>query len=400
MIRHCSVFASLLGLSLLVGCQSGGEKKVLNWSTEPGPSNRHVFGEEGDSGGTQTVSRSHNGHDSAEMAVLREENQSVEPETGERVIAAREGRQTPAVFQGEVENAPGEQVYVREQDKHFGLEFTVLPGYRQDDLHWSIAALTGTPNILSELQWKELEIFNLGGSLKFTTPWNVILKGKGGYGWILSGDNQDSDYLGDDRTFEFSRSNNKADSGHVLDGGGAIGYPFDFTARDELDPWLTFTPLVGYSYHEQNLRVTDGFQTFPPLGSFPGLDSSYDASWQGPWLGFDTDFAVTDAWDVYAGFEYHFADYSADADWNLRTDFQHPVSFTHDAAGYGIVIDVNSRYKFNDYLALLLQGYYQYWEVKNGTDTKFLFNGSEVSTNLNEVIWTSFGFNLGLQFSF
>ena len=28
-------------------------------------------------------------------------------------------------------------------------------------------------------------------------------------------------------------------------------------------------------------------RTWPPLGPFPGLDSSYNTEWKGPWLGFD-----------------------------------------------------------------------------------------------------------------
>jgi hypothetical protein len=76
------------------------------------------------------------------------------------------------------------------------------------------------------------------------------------------------------------------------------------------------------------------------------------------------------------------------------------VSFTHEADGYGVVADLSGRYRFTDYFALLVSGYYQYWSAKDGTDTVFFSDGQVLSTKLNEVIWQSFGFNLGLQLLF
>jgi len=69
--------------------------------------------------------------------------------------------------------------------------------------------------------------------------------------------------------------------------------------------------------------MTDGVQIIPASGPFPGLASSYDAQWIGPWLGAEALIEAERGWSIMANFEYHLADYSASANWNLRTDLAH-----------------------------------------------------------------------------
>ena len=101
---------------------------------------------------------------------------------------------------------------------HLTFNFGLLAGYRIDQLDWNIAGNNaGTnPNILSELTWKDLEIYQvqfkpsvtLGNSHRGGVRYH--LRGMLGWGSIVDGSNQDSDYAGDNRTLEFSRSNNSA----------------------------------------------------------------------------------------------------------------------------------------------------------------------------------------------
>jgi len=160
-------------------------------------------------------------------------------------------------------------------------------GYRRDQLNWNIASeISGstTPNILSELSWTNIEIY------QFKTKGEVLLNdlfvfdGVLSYGEIYDGDNQDSDYSGNDRTLEFSRSNNKADSGNTFDITGAIGVKVPMKKIDILTKidQVDLTVLGGYSYHEQNLEMTDGSQTIPLTGTFSGLESRYETAWNGP----------------------------------------------------------------------------------------------------------------------
>ncbi len=284
------------------------------------------------------------------------------------------------------------------------VEMVFSGGYRQDDLDWNIGGffLGEYVNVLSELTWDDIESYQVKFQGSLVWPNIVALKGHANYGWIFDGDNQDSDYAGNNRTLEFSRSNNSADDGSVWDVSLAIGYPL----RWGKSIVGTFTPLAGYSRHEQNLKITDGFQTIPPTGSFSGLDSSYDTEWEGPWIGIDLNFraakieSVADRLEAFFTYEYHWADYEAEADWNLRQDFRRPRSFVHDADGQGFVIRAGLNFVLQRNLALNFNFDYQDWSTDSGTDKIFFADGTTAKTRLNEVNWTSYSLGLGLSVRF
>lgn len=279
-------------------------------------------------------------------------------------------------------------------------QWTFNTGYRQDNLDWNIAGdINGNnPNILSELTWTDLEIFQLEFGLERRFKRNFKLGGTLAYGLIFDGQNQDSDYLGDNRTLEFSRSNNSADGDDTWDLSVAFGYEFLFGSGT-----IGLTPLFGLSYHAQKLQITDGFQTIPPLGPFPGLNSSYDASWYGPWTGLDFFFGIlrkdrmTLRHEFKFGVEYHFyAEYYAKANWNLRSDFAHPKSFEHETDGSGIIFKGGYKYFFDARWSLDFNGKYQKWETDPGIDRVFFSNGTVVETRLNEVNWDSYSLMIGV----
>ncbi len=271
-------------------------------------------------------------------------------------------------------------------------------GYRNDDLDWNIAG--STVNILSELTWSDLEIFQLEFAVARNFPNRFKLKGSLAYGLIFDGENQDSDYAGNNRTLEFSRSNNSTDDGNTSDVLIGLGYFFPLLTKD-----FIATPLVGFSFHGQNLTITEGFQTVPPLGPFPGLNSSYDAKWYGPWVGLELNFSIYKrdvplAHQILIGIEYHWADYYAEANWNLRTDLAHPKSFEHEADGSGIVVRAGWDFIFNPQWGLSFSGKYQEWETDPGIHRVFFADGTEAVTRLNEVNWKSSAFMVGVTRSF
>lgn len=92
-------------------------------------------------------------------------------------------------------------------------------GHRIDRLDWSIPSGDGDPNVLSELTWNDLFITEVKGSANLilevpSTFFSLYVRSTVGYGDIYRGDNQDSDYAGNNRTLEFSRSNNDAGDGN------------------------------------------------------------------------------------------------------------------------------------------------------------------------------------------
>ncbi len=293
--------------------------------------------------------------------------------------------------------------------------FTGQGGYRVDQLDWNIAADpsgNATPNILSELTWKDIEILTVKTTAdgKFTlgkSPYPLAWQVKFDYGWILAGENQDSDYAGNNRTLEWSRSNNQSDNGNVLDFSFAIGMNFIMPNKN-----ITITPLIGYSYHEQDLTITDGRQTVsvqslapegvnvPPVGPIPGLDSTYEPSWHGPWIGGEISVTPLEKLTVTGLLEIHALRYRADLDWNLRNDLAHPVSFQQRGDGIGLDLGLGAQYHPRETVTFMLNFHYKYYRIEDGTHRAFSAFGGSSATRLNEVNWESAGISAGIRIAF
>lgn len=279
-------------------------------------------------------------------------------------------------------------------DKPF--EFLLGAGSRKDNLDWNIAG--SSVNVLSELKWENLKIAQISAAARLNIYYGWSLRGMLAYGRINSGSNQDSDYNGNNRTLEFSRSNNRG-GGEVRDGSIGLGRTMRLL-NDADGNSLSVTPLVGLSIHQQNLTMTEGFQTLPATGSFPGLDSSYDAKWQGPWVGMDALLESGGDWSLTATGEYHWADYSAQANWNLRPEFSHPVSFVHTANGQGIVLAAGATYLVSKDWRVGFSVQSQQWSTGRGIDRTFFSDGSVGYSLLNGVNWESTAINLGVHYRF
>jgi len=276
-------------------------------------------------------------------------------------------------------------------------------GYRQDEFDWNIAGTTeGTdPNILSELTWEDLVIHQVSLGARTLTIKGFFLRGTFDYGWIVDGENQDSDYSEDDRQDAFSRSNNQSDKGNTLDFSVGAGYAITFGTD-----YFSLAPVAGYSYHRQELTMTDGCQTLPDSGPFPGLDSTYKATWQGPWIGVELSVALKKinrylhAMELCLGAEHHWATYEATADWNLRTDFMHPKSFEHDTNGHGDKFIVGLKNRLSEHTTVGIFYEQQQWTTQRGVDRVFLLSGQEVETRLNEVNWRSNAMRIEMSIAF
>jgi hypothetical protein len=286
-----------------------------------------------------------------------------------------------------------------------GVRFTLAldAGMREDNLDWSIAGDSSgsNPNILSELTWKNLRSYQVRLTSRMDIHDRFRISAALARGLIYEGENQDSDYLGDNRTLEWSRSNNASDDGQVWDFSLGLGPRFDFG----LD-YFALVPMLGFSYHVQKLTMSDGHQTIPPNGVFSGLDSTYDTEWQGPWLGISLELNAKQPLWFFQGvvfdltFQYHWVDYEAEADWNLRETFAHPKSFEHKAYGYGMVYGLGATFFLSDRWSLALAFDYSEWETDNGTDRVFFSDGSSGTTQLNRVRWYAKTLSLGIAYHF
>jgi len=290
-------------------------------------------------------------------------------------------------------------------DKLEKFEFELNGGLRVDQLDWNIAGnIDGNnPDILSELTWDDLEIYeyNTRGKVMMSNrhwPFWGAIKSSLTYGEIQSGDNQDSDYEFDDRAGEWSRSNNKSDNGDVWDvslGGGLI-------FRSKSGKFL-FGPFIGYSYHEQNLTIHDGYQTIsgpnpfstdadkqpPPVGQIAGLNSTYETEWRSGWVGVDLEYSPNTSFTLKGSVELHGGEYNAKGNWNLRTDLRHPISFRHYSDDvYGSTINFGIRAGVKNVL-FNIDLNYQKWLAEDGEDRVYGSGGLIGLTRLNEVNWES-----------
>ena len=136
------------------------------------------------------------------------------------------------------------------RDRLASFDLDLSGAQRTDQFDWNIH---GTPssnniNILSELTWKDLEINEIGAKAKIVmvnnkVPFGGMVKGSAHYGQIISGENQDSDYGTDNRTSEWSRSNNQSDKGDVW--GSSIAGGIVFMSRNRM---FSLAPHIGYSF--------------------------------------------------------------------------------------------------------------------------------------------------------
>jgi outer membrane protein W len=276
-------------------------------------------------------------------------------------------------------------------------------GIQREEFQWSVAGSSGSPNILSELTWDDIEIAKLQTGLAFLFDKNWLFNLDLGYGRIYEGKNQDSDYFGDNRTLEFSRSNNGADEGDVYEASVSLGYQWVSPIQK-----LSFVPKLGLSYRAQNLKIVDGVQTVSdfgnttPLGPFDGLDSSFDATWFGPWIGLDTVFDVTPKFSTYVDTELHYVFYNAEAQWNLRSDFAQPLSFEQEAEGVGVILRLGGAYQIDKQLALNFHLEKTDWLAdRKGQDTLYFSDGTQQTfPRLNEAERSTFLANVGFTYRF
>lgn len=272
------------------------------------------------------------------------------------------------------------------EDNDFFME--VDAGYRQDSLNWNIAGPDGVPNVLSELKWSDLGVYQVGGKLIVETVLNLYLRAEADYGKIFQGKNRDSDYAENDRTLEFSRSINKSKKGEVFDLSAGVGYTLTCGRKNA----LSLSPLVGYSRHEQHLRMYDGDQVIDlidpaDVGPFPGLHSNYRARWKGPWVGMDMTYQVSCHFTLSGTAEYHWARYHGTGHWNLRTDFL--KDFQQHANAKGQVYSVSGYYACSDACLFGTTIGYQVWKTGHGRSRTFDVEGT-FDQPLNRVNWQSF----------
>ena len=277
-------------------------------------------------------------------------------------------------------------------------------GMRVDQLNWNIAGnLAGSgPNVFSELRWNNVKFHQTSLGYRFIGDDRWYIKGYTSKAWGFSGSFEDSDYNGDNRSLEYSRSSGDSNRSTAEDYSIAIGHQI------RIDNRIGITPLVGFSSHRQSFTMTNGTQIICDasgspnscnngLGPLDGLNSTFTTHWRGPWLGLDLRVATAKRWTTYAELEYHYSYYDASADWNLRNDLDHPISHSQSAIGQGTHLGLGLSYAMSTPDTFLNVGFKQ---SRNSTQagTHYVHNadGTISSQRLNKVNWSSSMITIGI----
>ena len=271
-----------------------------------------------------------------------------------------------------------------------GWEAVVLCGYHQENLHWSIAGNSAgqSPNIYSELKWHAVGGAAVDAAVRYGPGRRWVFFAEGSRVFTSTGRVSDKDYAGNNRTQNIYNENFAGSNGYSYSVSAGGGYRFLPGAKWEL------IPFIGYGVSGQRLTITDAG------GLYDFLNSVYQTSWFGPLVRVSALWRPGRRWTVTGVVTYRQVNYRAKADWNLITDFSHPVSFRHRADGFGIEGGIVVEYRIGRHMALLLAGDGFRWETGKGIDELYHPDAASQQTQLNEVILEGFGLRSGIRWSF
>jgi len=296
-------------------------------------------------------------------------------------------------------------------DERSDLRVGVSTGYRIDHFEWSIGPAIDSPpeDVLSELTWSNVQRYQAQVDADYTASSGPVkglhIAASGYKSLAFDGKNQDSDYLGSDHTFEFSRSNNSADNGYSQGVSGSIGYAFDY-GDDKEEGARRIIALIGYARSQQKFVMKDGNQTVSaygnttPLGEFAGLHSAYAADWYLPYIGGQWNVINGEHRLSLRGLIYAWGQYRGFGSWNLRNDLAYPKSFSHSANANGYSLSLDYGWMFYPSLELTLSAGLQQLYAERGKDVTHFSDGTSSVTKFQNADYTTQNYSVGLAYSF
>jgi hypothetical protein len=283
-------------------------------------------------------------------------------------------------------------VKAQESGRMLNLKIHAAVGYSVENFDWSIAgkgANAEPVNILSELKWKK----SAGPCLHLHGEWHawkgLFVRADISKTFVTSGKVSDTDFGKNDRRDTLFHDIFNSDRGGIIGYSAAIGYDIRLMSKH------TISPFAGYRNDSQSLYLLRN------NGNVQGdLKSTYQTKWNGLLAGLDVRVCIYEKLMVTGRITYHQVSYSAKADWNLIGDFKHPVSFKHQAKGYGLEAVAGLEYFIGKKISTLLTIAHGYRTTGRGTDTLYRTNGDIVATPLNPVHRNNLTLSAGIQMAF
>ncbi|WP_421941366.1 hypothetical protein [Pedobacter sp.] len=273
------------------------------------------------------------------------------------------------------------------------LRWSIKPtvGFQKSNFDWSIAgnAAGTSPNILSELIWKDVKGMGYGLDVGYKIIQNLAVKSSSEYYSIHTGEATDTDYADDNRESAFYHDVLNAGKGHLFKTTLQLSYQA-FKIEQ-----FSINPIIGAAYRKQEFYLLESLSN----PGTAGLKSTYQTTYTGIDLGGEFVFS-TQSFAISAGLLAGFYKYSAKANWNLIPDFEKPVSFIHKANSFSIAGNLNLSVPLNKNLKLELDYKINRINTHSGVDRAFYINQPAVETLFNGATFNSNALLLGLTFSF
>lgn len=281
-------------------------------------------------------------------------------------------------------------------------------GYRRDDFKSSFAGTDGFPDTLATFRWKEVQSYQVNAEYNHTT-WNQwYWRVNGMYGNIESGDMHHKEYALDDREDLYSTTHSNADRGQVWDASGGVGHLWVSDGGR-----FSFAPIVGYSFHEQRLRILGGDQTDNPLeliiGRIPDLRGRHIAQWSSPWVGADMVVRLQCNVTLRGGGEWHFVRYQGQGYWRMDDTFN--IHWRDKAFGYGATAYFGFDCDLCDGWSIGMYGNYRHFYTRQGhhkVDVEYDTVPGQIfgtiptvdDVDLNRVTWNTYSVSFNAAYRF
>ncbi|MDM1384369.1 omptin family outer membrane protease [Myroides marinus] len=259
-----------------------------------------------------------------------------------------------------------------------------------EELNWDIAGNESGkfPNLLSEIKWKDLSGPKLGIISGIPITPKLKLKLELSYKTIISGKVNDSDYAGDNKAVKTAEFNLQADKGHSIKTSLELSYLL-LNRQD-----FTLNIHAGYLGYYKTLYMLD---SDTPLNKDKKLNSTYKPRYHGVIYGLQTSYTIHN-WQATLDISgIHLPSYLANANWNLREELQHPISFTHKSKASGYNLALHLGYHISKNLQPFITANYTQLDASKGTDKLYKINGNTHTTQLNRVHSSNFHIGVGIK---
>lgn len=258
---------------------------------------------------------------------------------------------------------------------------SVAPEYSHNNFRWAIAGNSqGThPDMYSELIWKNVQRIGMGVSADWYFSKHFVAGIHLTKNYTIAGKVTDTDYNADNRTEPVYHGVFKSNKGGSALLAGSAGYILEIGKNAA----LTFSS--GYTWQQQTLFLLPADQFTPA-----DLRSTYRTTWHGYTVSVSLKTNLAKKIFMEPAISYYQLTYAATANWNLIPAFSHPLSFTHNANGYGIMPVWKMGYG-NAYIKIQ----YNYQTTGKGTEHLYLSTGDVRVTQLNSATQKTLQLSIG-----